>query len=126
MTHSIPCPAHGHLVTPSAACPTCVAIAHAGGGTRQRGAWLAPPGVTLHALKVWPEYFRALADGTKTFEVRKDDRGFRVGDVLDLHEFDPTRGEYTGQLVSRVVTYVMASAHHDGITPGHVVLGLRA
>lgn len=42
MTHSIPCPAHGHQVTPSTACPACVGNYRAG-GEHQRGGWTAPP-----------------------------------------------------------------------------------
>lgn len=45
--------------------------------------------MTEHVLKTWPEFFRAIVDGKKTFEVRKNDRGFQTGDVLHLREFDP-------------------------------------
>lgn len=43
----------------------------------------------IHHLKSWPEPFAALKSGTKTFEIRKDDRGFMVGDVLCLEEWEP-------------------------------------
>ena len=39
-----------------------------------------------HELKTWPEYFEAVKDGTKNFELRKDDRGFKAGDHLVLAE----------------------------------------
>ncbi len=44
---------------------------------------------TVHALKCWPEPFAAVRDGRKRFEFRKDDRGFAVGDVLELKEWEP-------------------------------------
>ena len=47
-----------------------------------------------HELKCWPEPFAALSDGRKRFEVRQDDRGFAVGDVLVLHEWDPTERDF--------------------------------
>lgn len=47
--------------------------------------------MTTHVLKTLPQYYERLADGTKTFEVRRDDRGFQTGDVLDLREHDPAR-----------------------------------
>lgn len=59
----------------------------------------------VHDLKSWPEYFAAIADGTKTFEVRKDDRGFTVGDHIRLREWDPVSEDYTGREVERRITY---------------------
>jgi hypothetical protein len=42
-----------------------------------------------HELKTWPVYFDRLMSKEKTFEVRKDDRGFQTGDHVVLREFDP-------------------------------------
>lgn len=44
-----------------------------------------------HELKIWPQYYCRVAAGTKTFEVRKNDRGFQPGDVVILREYDPSR-----------------------------------
>lgn len=41
-----------------------------------------------HELKTWLPYFDAIVDGTKLFEVRKNDRDFQVGDCLRLIPFD--------------------------------------
>ena len=38
----------------------------------------------IHELKTWPQFWPALCDGSKTFELRKNDRGFEVGDILIL------------------------------------------
>jgi hypothetical protein len=43
----------------------------------------------IHELKCWPDYFARLADGTKTFEIRKNDRGYQAGDELVLYQYDP-------------------------------------
>ena len=61
----------------------------------------------IHSLKVWPEYFQALQDRTKKFEVRKDDRAFRVGDKLHLHEYDPNTRRYSGRDLYARVTYIL-------------------
>ena len=39
-----------------------------------------------HDLKTDPEVFDAVLKGDKTFEIRKDDRGFQVGDELILRK----------------------------------------
>lgn len=49
------------------------------------------PAPVDHDLKIWPEPFAALLAGTKHHEVRKDDRGFAVGHVLHLREYEPQR-----------------------------------
>lgn len=47
-----------------------------------------------HSLKTLPEFFEAILAGTKTFEARYDDRGFGVGDMLMLCEYDQQAGFY--------------------------------
>ena len=42
-----------------------------------------------HELKVWPEFYRVVAGGNKRFEIRKNDRNYKVGDNLILLEFEP-------------------------------------
>ena len=42
-----------------------------------------------HELKIWPQYYCRVANGSKTFEVRKNDRGFQPGDEVALYEWDP-------------------------------------
>lgn len=41
----------------------------------------------VHELKCWPEEFKAVSDGRKEFEMRRDDRGFAEGDIVILREF---------------------------------------
>ena len=60
-----------------------------------------------HELKTWPDYYRHLVDGTKNFEYRRDDRGFKVGDVLYLREWEPNYDKYTGREMRRKVTYIL-------------------
>lgn len=37
-----------------------------------------------HELKTWPDFFDAIWNNEKHFELRKDDRGFQAGDTLLL------------------------------------------
>lgn len=62
--------------------------------------------MAVHELKIWPVYYQAVRNGSKTFELRKNDRGFQKGDRVVLREFDPdaptglvnVKGAYTGSL----------------------------
>lgn len=45
--------------------------------------------MTHHVLKAHPPMFYALKDGTKNFEVRKDDRAYQTGDTVEITYFDP-------------------------------------
>lgn len=74
----------------------------------------------IHQLKTTPEYFEAVASGHKTFEVRKNDRGFKVGDFLGLNEFNANE---TGRFMIVEVIYVLDN--EDYCKDGQVILGIR-
>lgn len=78
-----------------------------------------------HSLKILPEYFAAVKDGKKTFELRKDDRGYAAGDTLVLMEWTTDLQAYTGRLISREVTYVLRDAEQFGLAPGYCILGIK-
>jgi len=48
----------------------------------------------IHELKCWPEFYDAMASGAKTFDIRKDDRPYAVGDLLAMRWWDPEREAY--------------------------------
>ena len=77
---------------------------------------------TRHKLKTESKYFHAFKLGVNTFEVRKDDRGFQVGDILHLTEID-AQGVGTGnEHVSLPIRYILRGGQF-GIEKGYVVLG---
>ncbi|MFR1687975.1 MAG: DUF3850 domain-containing protein [Massilimicrobiota timonensis] len=59
----------------------------------------------VHNLKIKPDYFNDVLREKKKFEVRYNDRGFKVGDILVLEEFDD-KG-YTGRYINVEITYIM-------------------
>lgn len=75
----------------------------------------------IHELKTLPEYFEAVADGSKTFEVRKNDRLFSVGDFLALNEYG--KGGYTGRCLIVRVTYILNDQKY--CKNGYLVLGIE-
>lgn len=80
--------------------------------------------MTTHELKTWPVYFRRVCAGDKTFEVRKSDRDFQIGDFLTLKEYDPYKGEYTGKEVSAYITYILHGGAF-GIQDGYCVMSIK-
>lgn len=77
-----------------------------------------------HELKCWPEYFKAVESGEKTFEVRSTlDREFKVGDILYLREWDNEAERYTGNELLAPVTYVLEGGDF-GIEHYYCVMGL--
>jgi hypothetical protein len=79
-----------------------------------------------HEIKIWPQWFDAVRIGIKTFEIRKDDRNYNVGDNLVLEEFRPGVGEYTGRKLTKKISYISRGddAEASGIKPGYCVLGI--
>lgn len=84
-----------------------------------------------HELKTWPEFFEDIVSGAKTFELRNDDRGFNVGDSLELREYDPRTETYTGRSTWRKVKHLLrhepdkGCAATFGLAPGFVILSLE-
>lgn len=76
-----------------------------------------------HELRCWPPYFEEVRSGAKPFEVRKNDRDFRVGDTLVLREWRSDWKDYTGRMCRKRVTYVLPGGAF-GIEAGTVVMGL--
>lgn len=79
-----------------------------------------------HRVKCWPQYFKAIRSGEKTFEVRRDDRGYQRGDTLVLVEFDPSLVllfRESGETEEREITWIFTGGQF-GIEPGYVVLAL--
>lgn len=76
-----------------------------------------------HELKIWPEYFSAVQDGSKTFEIRNNDRGFAIGDTLVLKEWDPEKGELTGRELERKVSFLLPGGNF-GVEVGYCVMAL--
>ncbi len=74
----------------------------------------------IHDLKISPDYFDAVAQNIKPFEVRKNDRLFKVGDALCLREWDS--GVYTRRTTRKVITYILDNP--DYVKEGYVILGL--
>lgn len=70
----------------------------------------------LHELKIYPKYFDAVLNGSKPFEIRKNDRNFQVGDNVFLREWDNIK--YSGRTIFAEITYVLDDKF-IGLTEGY-------
>lgn len=59
----------------------------------------------IHELKILPEFFKAVKKGKKTFEIRVNDRPYKVNDHLLLKEYTGT--EYTGEEIKVRIKYIL-------------------
>ncbi len=75
-----------------------------------------------HELKLLPQYFNDVENGIKNFEIRKNDRDYKVGDTLLLREWD---NEYTGREITRKIDYIHKGDGQFGIAEGYCILGLQ-
>lgn len=78
----------------------------------------------VHELKTWPAFLEDVIEGKKTFEIRKNDRGFEAGDRLWLRGWDPRREQYNGREATVVVSHVL-EAESFGMKPGYCVMSIR-
>ncbi len=80
-----------------------------------------------HELKTWPEYFQLMVNGDKSFELRKNDRDFQVGQKLILKEYDKDLKEYSGRILHCNISYVLKGdeAEAFGLKKGFCIMGLK-
>ena len=78
-----------------------------------------------HTLKIYTEFFNSIVNGTKLFEIRKNDRikKYAVDDTLVLEEYDPESDKFSGKQIQCNVSYVLNGGRF-GIDEGYCVLGL--
>lgn len=76
----------------------------------------------LHNLKILPEYYEKVLSGEKTFEIRKDDRNFKIGDIIRLCEYD--RKEFTGRDNLYDITYKLDGGEY-GLAKGYCILSIK-
>jgi len=83
----------------------------------------------IHELKTLPKYFAMIIAGEKSFEVRKNDRDFKIADQLLLKEYTTaphhSGDRYTGRILHRRIDYVLHGGQF-GIEEGYCVMSLSS
>ena len=80
--------------------------------------------MATHELTSWPSQFQAMWTGLKRAEFRRDDRGYQIGDLLQLREWDPERSQYTGFRLTARVTHLVRGPEFE-VPRGFVVLSIE-
>lgn len=86
----------------------------------------------IHELKTDPEVFQAVALGLKTWEIRRDDRGFKVGDIVQLRETKHSGDSmkqgcplvYTGGCILAEITYILRGPVY-GLADGWCIMSIQ-
>ena len=93
--------------------------------------------MTLHELKILHEYLVDVDLGKKTFELRKNDRDYQVGDLIrfiDIREDDSTANKniYKNQIEPNIdentlyrITYVLKGVEQYGIDTDYCILAIK-
>lgn len=72
-----------------------------------------------HQIKLEAEFFDDALSGRKSFELRKNDRNYKEGDMLEMEEIKD--GKKTGRKCSKRIVYMMEN--FEGLEDGYCILG---
>ena len=76
--------------------------------------------MTTHYLKIKDIYYNDILNGSKTFELRKNDRDFQFGDLI---QFQPENNELDTPLFQ--IVYVLKDVPQYGLAKGYAILGIE-
>ena len=76
----------------------------------------------IHELKILPQYYFDIKHGVKKFELRKNDRDYKVGDIVVLKPWD---GEMFLDLepFAKRIKYILKDCPEYGLMDGYAILG---
>lgn len=74
----------------------------------------------VHDVKLGTTFFDDVKTGRKTFELRKNDRRYKEGDTIVLHEYKD--GTTTGRTITKKIVYMLED--FTGLEDGYCILGL--
>ena len=75
----------------------------------------------VHTIKIAKMYYEDVKSGKKSFELRKNDRGYKQGDILRMLEY--AEGEWTGREMVVEVTYLLED--YAGLEEGYCIMALK-
>ena len=85
----------------------------------------------LHELKILHKYLIDISIGIKTFELRKNDRNYQVGDLIhfiDVKEDDTSKFDiepYVDDNTLYRITYVLKDVEKYGLDKDYCILAIK-
>lgn len=81
--------------------------------------------IKYHDLKIKKEYFQAIIDNKKSFELRKNDRDYKIGDYIKFKVINDT-----GEIIFIspdywYITYILKDVPEYGLMDGYCILGIK-
>ena len=78
----------------------------------------------LHELKIKEEYLEDIKSGKKTFELRKNDRNYQVGDLIHFVQVNGKEYSSYSRNLYRIV-YILQDVAQYGLDKDYCVLSIR-
>ena len=79
------------------------------------------PDHKIHEIKIAAMCYEDVVSGKKSFELRKNDRGYKQGDKLIMLEFKD--GKHAGRIVNADIVYMLED--YTGLAEGYCILGIQ-
>ncbi len=80
-----------------------------------------------HKLKCWEKFFQAKWDRKKDWELRKDDRNYKVGDTLTQEEGNIEHDDFvrTGRILIEEITFILREQPQFGLQKGYCIMSTK-
>ena len=78
-------------------------------------------GSRIHKMRMAVKCFDDVCGGKKSFELCRNDKGYKIGDILEMEEFGD--GIKTGRALKAGITYILTD--HKGLEDGYCILALE-
>lgn len=78
----------------------------------------------LHELKIKEDYFNAILRGEKTFELRKNDRDYKVGDLIHFVQVNGKEYFSHSKDVYRIA-YILQDVSQYGLDKDYCILAIK-
>jgi len=82
----------------------------------------------MKELKILNKYFDDILYNNKRFELRKDDKNYKVNDVITLREYDIEKNQYTCYSVNKItimITYILRNVEQFGLNKDYCIFGFE-